>query len=65
MSRELKDKNKWYDKETRKKCVKFINPNENDSSAKNPFIYDPCWMGCHENFCDYVEECKKGGSVGG
>ncbi len=47
------------DKELRKKCVKFVNPDENDSSMKDPFIYDPTYMGCDENFCESAEECKK------
>lgn len=53
------------DKALRRKCKKFFNPNESDASMKDPFIYDPCYMGCHENFCESVEECKRGGLADG
>ena len=51
-------------KELGKKCVKFINPNENDASMNDPFVYDPTYMGCSKNFCNYTEECKKGDFTG-
>lgn len=53
------------DKALRKKCVKFFDPVRSDASMKNPFVYEPDYMGCHENFCNYVEECKKGELLNG
>ncbi len=44
----------------RKKCVKFFDPRHSDASINNPFVYEPNYMGCHENFCESIEECKKG-----
>lgn len=44
----------------RKKCVKFFDPRHSDASINNPFVYEPNYMGCHENFCDSVEKCKRG-----
>lgn len=46
------------DKALRKKCLKFINPDESDVSMYDPFMYDSRYMGCH--LCKFVEECKKG-----